>query len=192
MRSKATEEVEVGGASVLFGEESREIYVFGPIDDSVANRVIFGLREFESQGKGVITLVLSSGGGEEAAGWAIYDALALSPCRILAECYGECMSIAVLVLQACDTRLAAPNCRLMVHNGTVTVGATNQDKIRNINKEIETMTNNYYEKLADRSELSIDKVKRLCDNETFMSAEEALQHGLIDGILGRTKRKGKR
>jgi len=186
------EEPTVESVSISYNEDTREIYLFGSIDGSVASQVISVLRQFENKGRGNIGLVMCSSGGSEASGWAIYDALCLSRCRIIGQCYGECMSIAVLVLQGCDSRLVAPNCRLMIHNGTINLGSTSQDKISNVNKEIETMTRMYYEKLAEKSELTVDRVKKLCDNETFMSAEEALKYGLIDGIIGQTKKRGKK
>ena len=183
------EETSVETVALSYNEDSREIYIFGSIDNAVASQVISAIGQFETEGRGNIGLVMCSSGGTEASGWAIYDALCLSKCKIIGRCYGECMSIAMLVLQGCDSRLVSPNTRLMVHNGTIDLGSTSQDKISNVNREIETMTRMYYEKLAEKSELTVDRIKKLCDNETFMSAEEALKYGLIDGILGQTKKR---
>ena len=62
------------------------------------------------------------------------------------------------------------------------------DKVRIALVEENFLTQMYYEKLAEKSNLSIDKVKNLCDSETYLSAEEAVKAGFADGILGQMKK----
>jgi ATP-dependent Clp protease protease subunit len=182
---------ELETVTVTMDENSREIYLFGAINSETASQVIMALRQLDRASKKNITLVMSSGGGEEAAGWTIYDALILARSKIVAQCYGECMSIASLILQACDTRLVSPNLRFMIHDGTCAFNGP-LDKVRGALKEENFLTQQYYEKLAERSNLTVDEVEELCHNDTYLSAEETCKNGLADGILGQTKkRKGK-
>ena len=173
--------------AVTMDELAREVLLFGTINSEVASQVILSIRQLDRAEKKNIHLIISSGGGEEAAGWAIYDALCLTRCKVIGQCFGECMSIAALVLQGCDSRLLSPNCRTMVHNGTVAYNGP-LDKVRVALKEENFLTQMYYEKLAEKSNLSIDKIKKLCDDETYFSAEEAIAYGLADGILGQMKK----
>jgi ATP-dependent protease ClpP protease subunit len=185
-------EVDMNTVTVTMDEDAREIYLFGAVDIEVASQVVVALRQLDRVGRGNITLIISSGGGEEGAGWTIYDALCLTRSKVIAQCYGECMSIASLILQACDTRLLSPNCRFMVHNGTCAFNGP-LEKVRGALQEENFLTLKYYEKLAERSELTIDEVKDLCDNDTYLTAEDTCKNGFADGILGQTKRrKGKK
>jgi ATP-dependent Clp protease protease subunit len=183
---------ELETVAVAMDENAREIFLFGDIDSSTASQVILALRKLDRAKKANITLIISSGGGEEAAGWTIYDAICLTRSKVIGQAYGQCMSIAALVLQACDTRLLSPNCRFMIHDGTASYTGP-LDKINVALKEENFLTNMYYEKLAEKSELTVDKVKNLGNNETYMDANVACGYGLADGILGQTKkRKGKK
>ena len=182
------EELQLESATVTMDAEARELFLFGPITSQVASQLILGIRQLDRAAKKNISLIISSGGGEEPAGWAIYDALSLARSKVVAQCYGECMSITALILQGCDTRILAPNCRFMIHNGMATLGTLSLEKIRTVVKEENILTEKYYQKLSERSELDVDKVRELCDKETYMSAEVAVGYGFADAILGVEKK----
>ena len=178
---------------VVMDEQSREIYLFGSVDESMASQAILAIRRLDSIGTDNITLIIQSDGGDEGSGWAIYDALRLARCKIVGQCYGVCMSIMALILQACDTRLLAPNCRFMIHDGNTDYGPASLREVRTLLKEENILTQMYYEGLAEKSELSVDKVKKLCEDESYMDANVAVGYGFADAILGQTKkRKGKK
>jgi ATP-dependent Clp protease protease subunit len=186
------ESSELDTVAVVLDEDSREIVLFGDIDAEIAAQVVTGLRQLDRASKANITMIINSGGGEVTAGYAIYDAMCLTRSKIVGQCYGGCMSIATLILQACDTRLLAPNCRVMIHNGSAGYSGP-LEKINAAIKEENLLTQLYYEKLAERSELTVDQVKDLCDHESYMDANVAVGYGFADGILGQTKkRKGKK
>ena len=178
-----------GMSNVSINEDTREIFVFGEINSNVALQVVYALRAFDAQCRKNIFLVMNSKGGSEGAGWAIFDALRLTKSKVIGQFFGECMSIAALILQGCDTRLLAGNCRVMIHNGTISFESMAQEKVKNVNKEIEIMTQAYYNELSQRSHLTLDKIKKLCDNETYMSADSAVEFGFADGVLGLSKGK---
>jgi ATP-dependent Clp protease, protease subunit len=180
---KAEETEDENFEAVTIDPEAREIMVFGGVDMDMASKVFYGLRQLDRDSKKNISLVIVSSGGEEMAGWAIYDALYLARSKIIAQCYGGCMSIAALILQACDTRLLSPNCRFMIHNGTMSIGTQPLEKVKSSWDEEELLLKKYYEKLAVRSNLTLDKVIDLCNNESYMSAEQTVKYGFADGIL---------
>ena len=182
------EELEVGDAVVTLDEDGREILIFGSINAAVASQVVSGLHQLDRAAKSNINLIMASSGGEEMPGWSIYDALCLAKSKVICQCLGECMSIAALILQGCDTRLLAPNCRTLIHNGTVAYNGP-LDNVRIALKEENFLTQMYYEKLAERSNLTVNEVKDLCDAETYMSAEKFIEYGFADGILGQTKKR---
>jgi ATP-dependent Clp protease protease subunit len=173
--------------AVTMDELAREVLLFGSITSESASQTILSIRQLDRAEKKNIHLIISSGGGSEPAGWAIYDALCLTRCKVIGHCFGECMSIAALILQGCDSRLLSPNTRFMIHNGMVAYNGP-LDKVRIALVEENFLTQMYYEKLAEKSNLSIDKVKNLCDSETYLSAEEAVKAGFADGILGQMKK----
>lgn len=185
-------EEEVESSLVTVDPNAREILLFGTVTTELSTQVIFNIRQLDRDAKTNISLVVNSDGGEEYGGWAIYDTLCLARSKIIAQCYGQCMSIAVLILQACDTRLLAPNCRLMIHNGSLTAGSLSYEKFQVLIKEENVLTKRYYDALAERSGLSVKKVIELCNQETYMDAEEAVKYGFADGILGQTKKRKKR
>ena len=190
MKYKLDDEDEV--STLLFEDINREIYIFGYIGLDTAAQTIQKIRQYESLGNDNINVIVNSSGGLEAAGWAIYDAFCLSQCKIIGMFYGECMSIATLVMQGCDTRLLSPNCRLMMHNGTIDLGSMQQDKLLKITaKELKLTTDMYHREIANCSNLSLKQVQKLCEKEGYFSAEEALKMGLADKILGQSKRSKK-
>ena len=192
MKKCVETEAELESVLVTMDAEAREVMMFGQISQETASRVILAIRQLDRDSKANINLIISSTGGDEGGGWAIYDALCLTRSKIIGNCFGECMSIAALVLQGCDTRLLSPNCRFMIHNGSFSIESQPLEKVRAAVGEENILTQMYYEKLAERSEISVDKVKQLCNNEAYMSAEVAVGYGFADGILGQTKNRRKK
>jgi ATP-dependent Clp protease, protease subunit len=168
---------------VILDESAREIFLFGQLDINAASKIISNVIQLDRASKSNISLVISSFRGDEGAGWTIYDALCLTRCKVVGKCYGECMSISVLLLQGCDLRLLAPNCRLMLHNGSVELENETLDDLNRLVKEEFFLTHRYYEELAKKSNLTVDQVKKLCDNSTYMSADTAVGYGFADSIL---------
>jgi len=132
-------------------------------------------------------MIICSHGGQDDAGFAIYDAIEMAKSKVIAHVYGECKSIAVLILQACDTRMLAPNVRLMVHNGSVSFGSLTMPEVKAYSKEFIDRTYDYVKCISDRTGLSIEQVQTMCDKETYMSAEVALGLGFADYVYSTIK-----
>lgn len=173
-------------------KEAREICLLGAVDESSMVQFVSGFRELDHD-KGTITVVISSPGGDEAAGWAIYEHMAMAKNEVIAVAYSECMSIAALILQGASKRLVSPWCRFMIHNGSMGM-ESDVSRLMGRTKEILRVTSNYYSVLAQRSGHDLPTIKRMCDNEVFLSAQETVDLGFADGILlpGKQTRKTKK
>jgi ATP-dependent Clp protease protease subunit len=95
--------------------------------------------------------------------------------------------MAALILQAADKRIMTPECRFMIHNGSVGMEAT-VGQVRALSKEIEFLTQKYYKTLSVRSGVSIAQIKEMCDKETFLSADQAVKMGFADKVLKYNKK----
>jgi ATP-dependent Clp protease protease subunit len=169
-------------------EDTRTIYIVGIVDAMLAYLALAALEKLDST-KGEIRIVLNSFGGEEANGYAIYDAIMRCRNKVSINCYGATYSIAAVILQAGDERWMSPNTDLLIHNGTVGTGGEEieQDTILEMADRIKQSNGRYYAILAARSGQPLDRIEGWCKSEKFINAEECLRLGFADGILAPTK-----
>lgn len=169
-----------------FNHPETTLCLFGPINTESLD-IIVALREIASEDpKSTIRLVLSSEGGLEDVGYAIYDTLKALPNRVITEGYGEVSSIAALIFQAGDVRLLSPNCTYMIHNGSVEVGGHLEiDAIEDMAGHFKRRNIRYYQTIANRCKISVNKVKNWCKEEKFFTASEAVKEKIADGIAGK-------
>jgi ATP-dependent Clp endopeptidase proteolytic subunit ClpP len=158
----------------------RIIHLYGDIDDAASYRfsVALGIMDRED---GDITIQLSSTGGSVEDGFAIYDAIRLARNRVVIVGFGPIMSMAAVIMQAAELRLMAPNARFMIHDGHVGVETTAL-KFASAAREMSRCLERMVEILAERSGLTSQKILRLLNEETYLSAAEALESGFVDGI----------
>jgi ATP-dependent protease ClpP protease subunit len=163
--------------------ETRTIYIMDEIDSDSASKFVVAFRLMDAI-PGTINLVISSGGGSEPAGYAIFDVVRMAKNRVVAEGIGCVQSIASLIFQAADHRILAPETRFMIHNGSVELEhATDADTMVAIGKEIAKNNDRYHQLLAERSKLPIATVKKYCRDEAYFSAEEAVEAGFADEVI---------
>lgn len=181
-------EGETEGWSAL-NEETREVYLTGTICDEMASSIIPAIRDLDNT-RGTINLIISSGGGDIDPSFAIYDTIFCAKNKTRAYCYGICASGAALILQSCDERYMSPNCRYMIHNGTVAVDCSLNEGVA-LAQEVKGLNSRMIEIATKRSIIPLDKVRKMFHNCTFLSADEAYEAGFIDGILVIPKRRRK-
>lgn len=178
---------------------NRTLYLFGEVDDDMSYRFVTAIQALDRE-EGDIRVVMVSCGGSEPAGYAIYDAMRLCNNEITIDCYGAAQSIAALILQAGSLRRLSPECRFMIHNGTVDIApGCDADTLVAIGKEVNNNNNRYHDILAERSGLSLAKVREYCQDEAYFSAIEAVKMGFADVVMkekkkkkSKTKKKGKK
>ncbi len=167
--------------------KDRIVFLGGPIDDSVANGVIAQLLFLEAEDPDKdIHLYINSPGGVVTAGMAIFDTMQYIKPDVSTICVGSAASMGAVLLTAGakGKRYALPHARVMIHQPLGGVqGQASEIEIHA--REILRMREELNAILAERSVQDIDVVARDTDRDNFMSAQDALDYGLIDQILER-------
>ncbi len=163
------------------------IFIGMPIDDKVANIVIAELLFLEAQDpERDIFLYINSPGGYVASGLAIYDTIQYIRADVHTICMGQAASMAAVLLcaGAKGKRSALPHARVMIHQPMGTSEGQASD-IEIYAKEIVLMRERLTKILAVHTGQDEEKIKTDSDRNFFMSAEEALEYGIIDQVITR-------
>ena len=165
--------------------EDRVVFLGEGIDSAVANTVIAQLLFLEKQDpKAPITMYVNSPGGHVTAGLAIYDTMQYISCPVHTVSMGLSASMGSIILcwWEAGKRYALPHSEIMIHQPLG--GAEGQaTDIRLAAEHIIKTWDRLYKILAKHSGKSIEQVEKDCDRDNFMTAEEALEYGLIDKII---------
>lgn len=166
----------------------RIIFLGTGIDDTVANIINAQLLYLEStDGKKDITIYVNSPGGSVYAGLGIYDVMQLVSPKIVTVNTGIAASMAYVLACSGDKRYSLRHARFMQHQPLG--GAQGQaSDIEITAKEIMKLKKELYEIISEHTGQPYEKVWEDCDRDHWMTAEEAKEYGVIDGILG-SKRK---
>lgn len=165
--------------------KDRVIFIGWPITDEVANLVVAELLFLEREDPDSdIDLYINSPGGSVSAGLAIYDTMQILRCDVATICVGMAASMGAILLAggAEGKRYALKNSRIMMHQvsggyeGTVTDARI---RLEEMNRAHETLM----QILAYHTHQDVDKVRRDCDRDYWLSAEEAKEYGIIDKVL---------
>lgn len=165
--------------------EDRVIFLGDAIDSMVANTIIAQLLFLEKQDpKAPITLYVNSPGGHVTAGLAIYDTMQSIKPDVVTVAVGLAASMGSIILAgwAKGKRYALPHAEIMIHQplGGMEWQATD---IRIAADHIIRTGEILYKILAKHSGQDIDTVRKDCDRDNFMTAEQALKYGLIDKVI---------
>lgn len=171
------------------GNANVELYLYGQIAEGSWNENDKGAKEFADdllacEGKD-ITLRINSPGGNIFSAQAIYNVLKAYPGKVTAHIDGICASAATVVACGAGKVVMPKNALYMIHNPMTyvfdMVDAEALSKMADtLAKVKETIVNVYKDRAGDK--MSVDEIIRFMDEETWMSAEEALDRGLIDEI----------
>ena len=163
----------------------RIIFIGTPIDDQVANLVVAQLLHLESEDPDKdISLYVNSPGGSAYAGMAIYDTMQYVKPDVATICVGMGMSAAAMILAggAPGKRMALPNAKMMIHQGSAGFRGTPAD-IEIHAQEVLAMTRRMAEILARHTGQPVEQVMQDIDRDRFMTPEEAVGYGLVDEIV---------
>lgn len=152
----------------------------GEIDHDTAARLIKGLHILEGS-KEPITLLVNSGGGSVPDGIAIYSAIKQSHCPVDCFIYGQCSSMASIVIQACRLRVSAPETEFLLHDGTDSLSGNSRDVIKQA-EALKRACELSYVIYASRARQPREFWRRKLVTDFILTAQEALQEGLIDEI----------
>ncbi|MCK9221682.1 MAG: ATP-dependent Clp endopeptidase proteolytic subunit ClpP [Limnochordia bacterium] len=165
--------------------KDRIVFIGGPIDDYMANVVIAQLLFLESEDPDKdISLYINSPGGVVYSGLAIYDTMQYIKPDVSTICVGMAASMAALLLTAGTKgkRFALPYSRIMIHQpmGGVRGQAT---EIEIEAREILRLKRIGNEIINRHTGQPLEKVEKDTERNYYMSAEEAVEYGLIDSVL---------
>ncbi len=165
--------------------KDRIIILGTPIDDHVANSVVAQLLFLAAEDpEKDISLYINSPGGSITAGMAIYDTMQFIKPDVSTMCIGMAASMGAFLLAAGTKgkRFALPNSEVMIHQplGGAQGQATDIDIAA---RRILAMRDKLNKILADRTGQPLEVIERDTDRDNFMTAERALEYGLIDKVL---------
>ena len=165
--------------------KDRIVFLGTPIDDYVANLIIAQLLFLEKEDPDKdIEFYIHSPGGVVSAGLAVYDTMQMIKPDIATMCVGQAASMGAVLLAGGTKgkRYALKNSRIMIHQ--VSGGA--QGPVADMKialAEADRYMDALMRILAEASGKPEDQVRKDCDRDHFMSAEDALAYGLIDKVL---------
>lgn len=169
--------------------EDRIVFLQGPIDDHTANLIVAQLIFLESKNPDQdIHLYINSPGGSVTAGMAMYDTIQYVRCDVSTICVGQAASMGTVLLASGtkDKRLALPNSRIHMHQPLG--GAQGQASDVQIHaQELVKVRERLNKILAYHTDQPIDRIEHDTDRDFFLTAEEALDYGLVDDIIASRK-----
>ena len=163
----------------------RIVFIGTPIDDFVANSIIAQLLFLQMEDpKKDIHIYVNSPGGSVTDGMAIYDTINFLQCNVVTYCLGQAASMSTVLLASGTKgkRYALPNSRIMIHQPTGGAGGQTSD-ISIAAKEILRWRRTINEVLAKHSGQTIKQLEKDSDRDYYMSAEEAMEYGLVDQVI---------
>ena len=171
----------------------RIIFLGWPIDDEVSNIVVAQLLFLESQDpEKDISIYVNSPGGSVTAGLAIYDTMQYIKPDISTICIGMAASMGAVILTGGTKgkRYALPHSRIMIHQPWGGAEGTARDiEIRT--RELLHIKDEVNRILSIHTEQSMEKIEHDTDRDFYMSAQEAVEYGLVDKVIDPKKSKVK-
>ncbi len=165
----------------------RVIFLVGPVNDATANLVVAQLLFLESENPDKdIFFYINSPGGSVTAGMAIYDTMQFIKPNVSTLCIGQAASMGAFLLAAGENgkRFCLPNSRVMIHQPMGGFQGQASD-IEIHAKEILFLKQKLNDMLAKHTGQSIERIERDTDRDNFLSAEAAVDYGLVDKVLTR-------
>ena len=165
--------------------DDRIIFLSGEINDALANTVVAQLIYLEGKDASKdISLYINSPGGSVSAGMAIYDTMNYIKCDVSTICIGMAASMGAFLLSSGTPgkRYALPNAEVMIHQplggmqGQASDIKIHADHILKIRAKLNSL-------LSEQTGKPLEVIERDTERDNFLTAEEALEYGLIDRVI---------
>lgn len=168
--------------------QERIIFLGQEVTDGLANSIVASMLYLDSEDNTKpIYLYINSPGGSVTAGMAIYDTMQYIKSDVVTICVGLAASMGAFLLCAGTPgkRLALPHARIMIHQP---MGGTGRQRLQATDiaieaKEILRVREELNEMMARHANKSIEQIAKDTDRDYFMSAQEAMEYGLIDRVI---------
>ena len=167
--------------------KDRIIFLQGVIDDASANLIVAQMLflQFDNP-RADIHLYINSPGGSVTAGMAVYDTMHYITCDVATYCIGQAASMGAMLLTAGTKgkRHCLPNGRVMIHQPLAGTEGTTVEILIHAKEFIRTkkILNDL---LSKHTGQSVERIEKETDRDNFMSAQEAVDFGLVDQVLER-------
>ena len=165
--------------------KDRIIFLGEEVTDALANTIVAQLLFLEAEDPSKdIHLYINSPGGSVTAGMAIYDAMQYVKCDVTTTCMGLAASMGAFLLAggAKGKRYALPNAEIMIHQPSG--GAQGQaTDIKIVSDHIIKTRTKLNKLLSENTGKPMEQVERDTERDNYMSAQEAMEYGLIDEVI---------
>jgi ATP-dependent Clp protease protease subunit len=170
--------------------KDRIVFITGPIDDGMANTVVAQLLYLEMDNPNAdISLYINSPGGSVTAGMAIYDTMQYIKAPVRTVCVGMAASMGAFLLMAGEKgkRMALPNSEVMIHQPSGGAQGQATDVTIRANWLLRTKEK-MNRMMAEMTGKDIEQIAKDVERDYFMTAEEALEYGIVDEIYSPQKK----
>lgn len=162
--------------------ESKTIYVTGEITDDSATKFVKAFHILDRI-SAPINLWINSPGGDWDAGMAMISTIKNSRCSVTGVVHGVAASMASVVLQACDNRKMSSRAYLLLHDGSTGHEETHARNFERFAEKAKQDRELMYRLYAEKSDQPVSYWRRICQLDTYLSAEKSLELGLVDSLL---------
>ena len=163
----------------------RIVFLGEEVNATTASLVVAQLLYLEAQDPDKdIQFYINSPGGSVTDGMAIYDTMQYIKCDVSTICIGMAASMGAFLLSsgAKGKRLALPNAEIMIHQPSAGTQGQITDMALHL-KRLEVVKSRMNRILAENTGKSVEQVTADCERDNFMTAQEALEYGLIDKVI---------
>ena len=166
--------------------KDRIIFLSGEINDSLANIIVSELLYLDNLNNEDMYLYINSPGGSITSGMSIYDTINFINSKVITIGLGMCASMAAFLLSSGNSRYALPNTEIMIHQpiggaqGQATDIQIAAERIIKLKEKLNKI-------LAQNTKQDLKTITADTERDNFLSAEEALNYGLIDQIINKNE-----
>ena len=165
--------------------KDRIVFLQGQVDTDSANIIVAQMMFLNCEDPNAdIHFYINSPGGSVTDGLSIYDTMQFINCDVATYCMGQCASMGAMLLTAGKKgkRFCLPNSRVMIHQPLGGFGGTTTDILIRT-KEFLNIKKRMNELMAKHTGQPLDVIEKGTDRDHFLSAREAVEFGLVDGIM---------
>lgn len=161
---------------------TNHLFLEGEVSHGMSSHLARALH-IMSLGRRDITLYLTTLGGSRTASMGMYDLLRACKSHITIIGCGDVSSAGILILQGADERLLMPNCRLMMHPGSVGLSQDLDENVMRAAKDCVQERDQFYKLIGQRAGLNLKTMMELYHMDTFLTSVKAIKLGLADGLF---------
>jgi ATP-dependent Clp protease, protease subunit len=167
--------------------KERIVFLVGEVNDHTANLIVAQMLFLESENPDKdIHFYINSPGGSISAGMAIYDTMQFIKPQVSTLCIGMAASMGAFLLQAGEKgkRFALPNSTVMIHQPLGGFRGQASD-IEIHAKYILSLRERLYALMAHHTGRTVEEIARDSERDNFLTAQEAMEYGLVDQVMGK-------